>query len=673
MVRMQPQTPRDGVTVNRARALFFWLLAVGTTIVLYWACLRYLQPGYFSPESVYHIDFYDYAGMRMKSALGLLFNYPRPVAFLAMKLLGYGGLYGTMIGSAALALVNLLLTVLYVRRRFALDSPWMAVTLVLYLLLNIAHPQFYVEHRHDQPAQVSYFFLMVTLLAWTAWLDLRETPKRRFIANTLILLVAFLSAIAFAFSKETYFVSALCLVAALALSDPLRRSRHLWFLGFLLVIEVASLLWTRHVNSPFVNPNAAVESTYRISIAPLSVARTFLFYAYHLVNPAMVLAVLASLYFAVRNRLSIIQACAFPVAAFAAIAPHAILPNHKFPEYAWSGAPLLLVPILLVAARSADRLSVRAQLLTVAVLSALAVFGPAGYVSRYGSEDLAYVKQEEKLNAAIIRSFDKFHGLPASSRVLVTGLDDPVVPWQIADFIRSEFGDNVYWTVVFPPKVQFRRSSRVTAFIDPAGVQLTDFDYIATYHPTGELADFRSLDKASVPKRLPAAYIPALATSIGRAQARPADSAPSLDVAAALLDWGFHTEAVEFLDRAQNLGADPHGRYRDLMARARELSAAHQAARAISVQLTAQPPVIRSDGSGLGVTELVWQVPDGLAVELHVDSPDGPMFAAATASGRAKTEKWVKDGTEFFLQNVTGGKPLTRDNTLATVKVKVLQ
>jgi hypothetical protein len=162
MVRMQPQTPRDGVTVNRARALFFWLLAVGTTIVLYWACLRYLQPGYFSPESVYHIDFYDYAGMRMKSALGLLFNYPRPVAFLAMKLLGYGGLYGTMIGSAALALVNLLLTVLYVRRRFALDSPWMAVTLVLYLLLNIAHPQFYVEHRHDQPAQVSYFFLMVT-------------------------------------------------------------------------------------------------------------------------------------------------------------------------------------------------------------------------------------------------------------------------------------------------------------------------------------------------------------------------------------------------------------------------------------------------------------------------------------------------------------------------------
>jgi hypothetical protein len=60
-------------------------------------------------------------------------------------------------------------------------------------------------------------------------------------------------------------------------------------------------------------------------------------------------------------------------------------------------------------------------------------------------------------------------------------------------------------------------------------------------------------------------------------------------------------------------------------------------------------------------------------VEVHVDAPDGPMLAAATASGHADTEKWVRNGTEFFLQNVTGGKPLTRGNTLATLKIRVLQ
>jgi hypothetical protein len=78
-------------------------------------------------------------------------------------------------------------------------------------------------------------------------------------------------------------------------------------------------------------------------------------------------------------------------------------------------------------------------------------------------EELEWVKSQEKRNQAIVRSFDALETVPARSRILVIGLDDGVVPWQVADFIRSRFGDDIYWTVVFPPKVEFRRSSRLTA------------------------------------------------------------------------------------------------------------------------------------------------------------------------------------------------------------------
>jgi hypothetical protein len=37
--------------------------------------------------------------------------------------------------------------------------------------------------------------------------------------------------------------------------------------------------------------------------------------------------------------------------------------------------------------------------------------------------------------------------------------------------------------------------------------------------------------------------------------------------------------------------------------------------------------------------------------------------------GAAQTAAWVPDGMTFYLQDVTGGKTLTADNTLATLVV----
>jgi hypothetical protein len=55
-------------------------------------------------------------------------------------------------------------------------------------------------------------------------------------------------------------------------------------------------------------------------------------------------------------------------------------------------------------------------------------------------------------------------------------------------------------------------------------------------------------------------------------------------------------------------------------------------------------------------------------VEVHVGAPDGLLFAR-TGPGRftQATGEWVRDGTTFYLQNVSKGLPLVAENTIATV------
>jgi len=86
--------------------------------------------------------------------------------------------------------------------------------------------------------------------------------------------------------------------------------------------------------------------------------------------------------------------------------------------------------------------------------------------------------------------------------------------------------------------------------------------------------------------------------------------------------------------------------------------------------ISANPnPIQVCDGSGLGVTALSWMSTGTAAVEVRVGSPSGGLLAHTGPSGSATTGKWVGQGTTFFLQDVTGGLPLTAANTLATISV----
>jgi GT2 family glycosyltransferase/2-polyprenyl-3-methyl-5-hydroxy-6-metoxy-1,4-benzoquinol methylase len=82
-------------------------------------------------------------------------------------------------------------------------------------------------------------------------------------------------------------------------------------------------------------------------------------------------------------------------------------------------------------------------------------------------------------------------------------------------------------------------------------------------------------------------------------------------------------------------------------------------------------PIEVSDGSGLGSATLEWSSTNTTRVEVRVDRPAGALFAQGAPSGAQEIPRWVRDGTTFYLQNVSGSLPLTPENTLDSVTVRV--
>ncbi|MGA2326743.1 MAG: polysaccharide deacetylase family protein, partial [Bryobacteraceae bacterium] len=80
-------------------------------------------------------------------------------------------------------------------------------------------------------------------------------------------------------------------------------------------------------------------------------------------------------------------------------------------------------------------------------------------------------------------------------------------------------------------------------------------------------------------------------------------------------------------------------------------------------------PVFAASGSGTVVATLSWTSEGAQEVEVRVDAPDGPLLSRTAGSGAAATGRWLRDGTVFYLQDVSGGAPLTAEHTLATVAV----
>jgi len=68
-------------------------------------------------------------------------------------------------------------------------------------------------------------------------------------------------------------------------------------------------------------------------------------------------------------------------------------------------------------------------------------------------------------------------------------------------------------------------------------------------------------------------------------------------------------------------------------------------------------PIQVCDGSGLGQTTISWDAPGVSSIEVHINTPTGPLMARGE-SGSKQTGKWVTDGMIFILMDGSNGKIL---------------
>jgi hypothetical protein len=87
--------------------------------------------------------------------------------------------------------------------------------------------------------------------------------------------------------------------------------------------------------------------------------------------------------------------------------------------------------------------------------------------------------------------------------------------------------------------------------------------------------------------------------------------------------------------------------------------------------ISASPNPVAPVTGGYPMTTISWNAPTTNAIEIHVGSPTGSLFASGGSAGSAPTGAWVVEGLTLYLQDVSGGKALTAANTLGTVVLHV--
>lgn len=70
-----------------------------------------------------------------------------------------------------------------------------------------------------------------------------------------------------------------------------------------------------------------------------------------------------------------------------------------------------------------------------------------------------------------------------------------------------------------------------------------------------------------------------------------------------------------------------------------------------------------------GITMISWKATGTSEIEVRVGRPNGDLLVKSGPNGAWPTAEWVVDGTVFYLQDVSNGRPLTGENTIATLTV----
>ena len=86
---------------------------------------------------------------------------------------------------------------------------------------------------------------------------------------------------------------------------------------------------------------------------------------------------------------------------------------------------------------------------------------------------------------------------------------------------------------------------------------------------------------------------------------------------------------------------------------------------------TPDPAQYPSGGGPFAETTITWSCSACTTTEVHVNSPNGLLFATGLSSGTATTGNWVANGMIFYLQDSSKGNGGSASNTIATFAATV--
>jgi len=510
----------------------------------YFFCLQFIFPGYFHPLYPHHDDFFFPPGLSYDGhSLVEKLQWPRPMGFLAMEVLGKLGLKGYLFVLVLVTLANAALTMALVRRIFGQPISWFPA--LAYCVLLFAHPDFYVDYLHDAFGTLSYFYL---ILAMHAWYRYRETSDRRWPVVCAILLLAI------GFTKETYFISALCFwLIQIYLCRGAQRRMGVLLLAGSCVFFAAGLAANAYSMKTLLHLKTDITSPYHVSLAPAAVVRGFWFYASRLFHPAGLVLALGGVAVLYRRREQMIMAGALVVAGVCALLPYSVLPNHLDSMYAWTGAMLAFSPVLFFS-RPFNRQGLWRTAAVYGGMAVLAFLSIRTSMAKY--EEHRWTIAQDKINRNIVDSYPTLKRLDGSVRkVLVTGLDMPFQPFHTASYIRAEFGAGREWTVVVPERSAGKSEAPVRS-CPPSTVQLRDYDAAFGYGEDGGLIrqwTHAQLQQASTREQTNRILFPALNPIFDTLAKDPGNWDALLRAGVVYFKWGEQDAAADYLERSAEL------------------------------------------------------------------------------------------------------------------------
>ena len=514
------------------------LFALPIAAVAYFLCLQFVFPGYFHPLTPHHNDFYFPPGLSFDGhSLLEKLTWPRPLGFIAFQILGKLGLHGYLFVVACIALANAVLTVALVGRILRHPVFWMAA--LVYCALLFAHPDFYVDYLHDGFATLGLFYLLLAFHAWHQYLD-SGAQRYVVICGGLMLLLAF--------TKETYFVSALFLwfLAALLHSGAPRKAAVAIFVMSAGLFAAAALAGAYSLRT-VIRLQTGSNEPYHVSVAPAALLEGILFYLSHLF-PLIALLAIACAFALIREYR--LEAAGFLAAGVCAVLPHALLPNHTDSMYAWTGATLAYAPVLFV-----PRLS-RSAATGAQIAAAALLIGVFVWTNQPRYEAHRWTIEQEKINRNILEAYPSLKSVSSASKnILVTGLSMPFHPFYTGSYVRAEFGWQRNWTVLVP-RGQSGKFELPVQLAKADTVNPADYDFAFGFDDEGKLISqwtHAQLQQAATGEQRDRVLFPTLKGIFGEGSKWSGEWLPLLRAGQIYWQWGQLESAGICLRRSAEL------------------------------------------------------------------------------------------------------------------------